>query len=123
MNDRLRYIIDVKFGGRQTAFAAEMGWTPQFVSKMVTGTAGIGLKPILAILQKFPNLDARWLLLGEGLPFTSGVDVAKRHLYKVLSLEKYMPVMTPEQMRLFCEEGFTDFPPSVLEHWQSMLDQ
>lgn len=121
MNTRLRTLIDLKTGGNQSEFAALMGWSPQYLFRLLKGESGIGIRPVIALLEKFPSLNARWLLLGEGAPFSSGVDAAKQHLYRLLSLEKYMPVMSAEQLRMFTEDGVTDFPDDVVAHWEELL--
>ena len=65
MNNRLRQIIEYATGGNQTEFAALMGWSPQYLSRLILGQGGIGIRPIVALLEKFPDINARWLLLGE----------------------------------------------------------
>ena len=121
MNSRLRQIIDLKAHGRQAEFAAIMGWTPQYLSRLVLGDSGIGIRPIAAILTKFPDIDARWLILGQGAMLSSGVDKAKAHLLRLLSLEKYMPVMSSDELRQLTEDGNTDFPPDVIARWEEQL--
>lgn len=121
MNTRLRTLINLKTDGNQSEFAALMGWSPQYLFRLLKGESGIGIRPVVALLEKFPELNARWLLLGEGAPVTSCVDAAKQHLFRLLSLEKYMPVMSAEQLRKLTEEGFTDFPEDVVAHWEEML--
>lgn len=123
MNNRLRTLIELKTDGNQSEFAALMGWSPQYLFRLLKGESGMGLRPVLALLEKFPELNARWLLLGEGAPISSGVDAAKQHLYRLLSLEKYMPVMSAVQLRKLTEEGFTDFPADVVAHWEEMLQR
>lgn len=64
MNERLLRFI--RFAcGQQSVFAERMGWTRTYVSKLTHGV-GLGITPVVAILEAFPELDARWLLLGEG---------------------------------------------------------
>lgn len=65
MNQRLIEIIRYKTGGVQSEFAALMGWTPQYLAKLLRGD-NFGLTPVLAIVRAFPEVDARWLLTGEG---------------------------------------------------------
>ena len=81
---------------------------------------GIGIRPIIALLEKFPELDARWLLLGEGAMITTGADEVKRHLFRLLEIEKYMPVMTPEELREI-QEGRSDFDTTTIERWSRLL--
>lgn len=121
MNSRLRKIIELKTGGNQAEFAALMGWKPQYLFRLLKGDSGIGIRPVVALLEKFPELNARWLLLGEGAMVSSGVDEAKAHLLRLLSLEKYMPVMSAAELRLLTEEGRTDFPAATIAHWEELL--
>lgn len=123
MNTRLRQIIELKTGGNQAEFAALMGWKPQYLFRLIKGDGGIGIRPVIALLEKFPELNARWLLLGQGPMVSSGVDQAKAHLLQLLTLEKYMPVMTAAELRLLTEEGHTDFPAETIAHWEEQLRQ
>lgn len=65
MNSRINKIIDYKTDGNRTDFAAIMGWSRQYLSKLLRGES-IGIAPVRSILATFPDIDARWLLLGEG---------------------------------------------------------
>lgn len=121
MNSRLRQLIDYATNGNQAEFAALMGWTPQYLFRLIKGESGIGIRPVIALLEKFPALNARWLLLGEGVMLSSGVDAAKEHLLRLLSLEKYMPVMSAEELRQLTIDGRTDFPEDTIAHWQELL--
>ena len=93
MNERLLQFIQYKTDGRQAEFAALMGWSPQYLNRLAKGESGIGIRPIVALLEKFPELNARWLLLGEGAMINTGADAVKTRLRKLLEIEKYMPVM------------------------------
>ena len=119
MNERLLQFIQYKTGGKQAEFASLMGWSPQYLNKMLK-EGGIGIRPIVALLEKFPELNARWLLLGEGAMLTTGADAVKSHLLKLLELEKYMPVMTPDELRLL-EDGKTDFGAEAIARWEELL--
>lgn len=121
MNHRLQRIVEFKTGGNQAEFAALMGWKPQYLFRLLKGDSGIGIRPVVALLEKFPELNARWLLLGEGAMVSSGVDEVKEHLLRLLSLEKYMPVMSAEQLRLLTVEGHTDFDAATLAQWEELL--
>lgn len=96
-----------------------MGWSPQYLHKLLK-EGGIGIRPIIALLEKFPELDARWLLLGEGTMITTGADEVKRHLFRLLEIEKYMPVMTPDELREI-QEGRSEFDPATIERWSQLL--
>lgn len=119
MNERLLQFIQYKTGGKQADFAELMGWSPQYLHKMLK-EGGIGIRPIVALLEKFPELNARWLLLGEGAMLNTGADAVKIHLLKLLELEKYMPVMTPDELRLL-EDGQTDFDAETVIRWEELL--
>lgn len=119
MNERLLQFIQYKTGGKQADFADLMGWSPQYLNKMLK-EGGIGIRPIVALLEKFPELNARWLLLGEGAMLNTGADAVKSHLLKLLELEKYMPVMTPDELRLL-EDGQTDFDADTVIRWEERL--
>ena len=63
MNNRLLDIIKYKTGGRQKPFAEILGWTPQYLAKLLRGE-NFGLQPVLTLLEKLPEINARWLLIG-----------------------------------------------------------
>ena len=121
MNERLVQFIQYKTAGKQTDFAELMGWSPQYLHKMLK-EGGIGIRPIVSLLEKFPELNARWLLLGEGAMLNIGADAVKSHLLKLLELEKYMPVMTPNELRLL-EDGQTDFDAETIIRWEELLSE
>lgn len=109
MNKRLLKIIDYKARGRQNVFAEMMGWSPQYVAKLVRGD-NFGLTPVLAILSTFKDINARWFLFGEGQMFETEkrVELQQQALSVVQSLldfEKYLPVMSGEQVREY-EEAY-----------------
>lgn len=60
MNDRLLELIQYKTGGKQADFAEFMGWSPQYLNRLTKGESGIGIRPIITLLEKFPELNARW---------------------------------------------------------------
>lgn len=125
MNNRLREIIRYKTGGKQKEFAEIVGWKPQYLAKLLRGS-DFGLKPVLAILTAMPEINARWLLLGEGsMLMDDGVsDLYKgtiNHIQAVLDLGRYIPVMSPDEL-LEYEQVITghrrpDFSPSVRARW------
>lgn len=121
MNERLLQFIQYKTGGKQAEFADMMGWSPQYLHKMLK-EGGIGIRPIVALLEKFPELNARWLLLGEGAMISTGADAVKTHLLKLLELERYMPVMTPDELRQL-ENGQTDFGADAVARWDALLSE
>lgn len=117
MHTRIRLIADTYTRGRLKDFADLMGWTPQYVTNMVSGRASIGLTPVVAILRKFPKVDARWLLLGEGAMFKPDiVERTKKNLQLLIEFEKYVPFMTVEELKEY-NAGRTDFPEKTVEKW------
>lgn len=62
---RIALIVEYK-AKKKKDFAEIMGWKPNYLSKLISGEQGVGLTPISQILKKFPDIDARWLLFGDG---------------------------------------------------------
>lgn len=122
MNERLLQIIQYKTSGKQAEFAEMMGWSPQYLSRLARGESGIGIRPVTALLRKFPELNARWLLLGEGAMITTGADEIKKRLMRLLEIEKYMPVMTPSELRAIAD-GQSQFDAATIERWSALLDK
>lgn len=129
MNNRLAEIIKYKTGGKQTQFANLMGWSPQYLSKLVRGK-DFGIAPVIALLQRLPVLNARWLLLGEGnmLQDEKLSEVrasAQSYILSILEIEKYLPIMTPAEVREFEQmcvgEVKPQFSPVQIEVWQQRL--
>ena len=125
MNERL--LLFIKYvAGKQVVFADMMGWDRQYLSKMVRGV-GLGLTPVVAILEKFPDLNARWLLLGSGEMLHSmsaearpEVANARRFLTQAVSLARFFPVMTDEELAEYAS-GKTEFTPATLTRWSQLL--
>lgn len=129
MNTRLLEIIKYKTGGRQTEFAALLGWTPQYLAKLLRGE-NFGITPVIKIVEAFPEINARWFLIGEGEMIESHkyADMRKTMLESimaVLDVEKFMPVMTPEELHDYEQivkgERKPNFSSEQLEKWQGLL--
>lgn len=122
MNTRLSEFIQYKTGGRQSEFAALLGWSPQYLGKLLKGD-GFGIRPVMAMLEKFPELNARWLMLGDGsmLLDNPAANVLKERLLKMLEIEKYIPVMSSEELRKLTEENDLDFSPACYDRWNILL--
>ena len=120
MNTRLKEIIKYK-GMSQLDFASYMGWTPQYTNNLVTD-GSIGIKPIIAVLEKFPEVDARWLLLGEGTMLTDCSSIVKGQLFRLLEIEQYMRVMTADELESV-QNGCTEFPEETIERWEMLLNE
>ncbi|MDR0658814.1 MAG: hypothetical protein LBG18_07790 [Mediterranea sp.] len=131
MYTRLFEIIKYKTGGKQTDFAMLLGWTPQYLTKLLKGK-NFGIQPILAIVMRFPEINARWLLTGGGEMIISVKydDIRKKmhdSISKLLDMEKYMPVMSPEELREFemivSGKRKADFSPETVGKWEVLLQQ
>lgn len=105
MNNRLHEIIEYKTNGKHKLFAEYMGWSQQYLGKLVHGT-DFGLKPIVSILTKLPEINARWFLLGEGSMLTDEAEYSLRraayaHAIAVLDAANKIPYMTADAVREF----------------------
>jgi hypothetical protein len=65
MNNRLDAIIAYRTAGSRTEFAEMMGWSRPYLSKLLRGE-GWGIAPVRRIIETLPEVDARWLITGEG---------------------------------------------------------
>ena len=111
MNSRLLEIVKYKTGGKQAEFSRLLGWTPQYLAKLLGG-GNFGLPPVLTLLESFPEVDALWCLFGKGEMLTDHkVSGIKREVLssvqRVLDLERFMPVMFPAELQEF-EEAFAE---------------
>jgi hypothetical protein len=131
MHNRLIEIIKYRTGGKQTTFASLMGWSPQYLSKLVRGK-DFGIAPVIALLKKLPEINARWLLLGEGQMLQDAKlsevrAVAQTHILSILEMEKYLPVMTPSEVRAFEQmcvgEALPQFSNEQIKEWQKLLSE
>lgn len=117
MNKRLAQFIEYKTGGNQKEFAALLGWSPQYLHKMLKGDS-MGIQPVISLLQTFPELNARWLILGEG----AMLDVANEAFRRIVNLyryEEYIPVMTRDELTRV-QSGETGFD---VERWKELLEK
>ena len=129
MNERLLEIIRYKTGGKQNAFAELMGWSPQYLAKLVKGD-NFGLQPVLAVLSAFPEINARWFLFGQGSMLEIGMmfDLqrqARSHIQSLLDLDKYIPVMTGEEIKEFEDAiktgRYPNYSPDTLSDLEKRL--
>jgi len=131
MNNRLKDIIQYKTGGKQTAFASLMGWSPQYLAKLVGG-GNFGLQPALTILEKFPDINARWFLLGEGAMLQDDKkDNLRRQVMNsvqtMLDIDRFVPVMSSDELRKF-EEYIRNgsvpvFSPDTVAKWEELISE
>ncbi len=131
MKDRIHEIIRYKTGGRIGAFGALLGWSPQYTSKVLRGD-GIGLTPVRAILESFPEINARWLILGDGQMLDDTHLLALRReavarASSLMAIDRYIDVMTPDELRrleLAISAGRSpSFTPSEVARWEQLQQQ
>lgn len=131
MNERLLEIIRYKTGGKQNAFAELMGWSPQYLAKLVKGD-NFGLQPVLAVLSAFPEINARWFLFGQGSMLEIGMmfDLQRQamsHIQSLLDLDKYIPVMTGEEIKEFEDAiktgRYPNYSPDTLSDLEKRLTE
>lgn len=112
-------------------FAELLGWSPQYLSKILSGKE-IGLTPILAILRTFPELNARWLLLGEGVMLSENHisevrQLVQDNISRMLEFEKYIPVMTGDELKTFTKavtgKKNATFGTETIEEWKERLSE
>ncbi len=122
MHTRLAKLIEYKTGGRRVDFAALMGWTPQYLTKLLRGES-FGLQPVLAVLAAFPEINARWFLFGVGdvHDLSAAYDLRRQAAERaqgLLDLERHVPVMSPEELSAFAAAlkggRYPDFTPEEL---------
>lgn len=131
MKDRLLKILEYKTGGKQTPFAKMLGWTPQYLKKLLNGV-NFGLQPVITILSAFPEINARWLLLGDGEMLSSDTYTGiRREVYSniqdILEMEKYLPYMQPDELHEFEQAVIKGskpvFSPYVVAKWQERASE
>lgn len=119
MNTRLSQFIDYATGGNKADFARSLGWSPQYLSCMLKDCR-IGMNPLLTLLAKYPELNARWLLLGEGAMLTACGDAIKAQLTRLLNIEQYLPVMTAEEQQRIISGNYS-FDDETYAKWDALL--
>ena len=119
MNNRLSQFIDYATGGNKADFARSLGWTPQYLSGMLKDCR-IGMNPLLTLLARYPELNARWLLLGEGAMLSACGDAIKAQLARLLNIEQYLPVMTAEEQQRIINGNYS-FDAETFAKWDALL--
>lgn len=131
MNNRLLEIIKYKTGGKKQQFAELVGWSPQYLTKLLNGE-NFGLQPVLTILSAFPEISARWLLFGSGSMLEIGrlFDLQREAMSQVQSLldiERYIPFMSGEEVKEFETALISGhrpvFSPDTLSRWQRLSSE
>lgn len=101
MIERMKLIIQAK-AHSQREFADMMGWTPQYLTNMLGCRSGLGLNPVAAIIDKFPDINPRWFITGKGSMYDTSApsSLYQRTLSMVeslMDLSKYVAVMNDQE--------------------------
>lgn len=86
--DRIQLIIDRFEGGQKTRFAQRIGTSKSSVTKLTDGSFRIA-SFAERIVRAYPEINARWLLTGEGDP-TAGYPQKAEITARIESLELKM---------------------------------
>lgn len=132
MNKRLSELVRYKTGGRQKAFAELLGWSPSYLAKLLRGE-NFGLQPVLTLVDKLPEVNARWLLLGEGRMLNDDKILGLRRetylrVQAMLAFDRFLPVMSADEIRRFEDvlagkhpvHGFSD---EDVARWETLLTE
>jgi hypothetical protein len=107
-----------------------VGWTPQYLSKLLKGE-NFGMQPILTILEKFPEINARWVLFGTGemLEIRKLFDLqhdTMMYIQSILDIDKYIPYMSGEEIHEFEDAVKTGrkpvFSPETIAKWEEQAN-
>lgn len=86
VSDRFLYFLREK-GLTQTEFETITGFPQHNLSRFITGKVkSPKIELITALLSHFPELNLRWLLIGEGEMFTSNNEMNIQQLLEKLAL-------------------------------------
>ena len=123
MKERLKQIVQYKTHGRIATFGELMGWQKQYSYKVCTEGA-IGIQVVSTILQKLPEISARWFILGEGTMFDASYahEVLCRKAIDLALYGKYLPVMTDDELEMFINSS-TPVKASDVKIWEAQLQE
>lgn len=112
---RILMLMRYKGFSVKTEFGDFLGWKKQYLQKILNGGL-IGMSVINTILEKFPDISARWLITGEGLM----IDLQQhtRAITDFHDLRDYIHVMTPDDRRRI--HAGLGYAPDDLLRWQSL---
>ena len=114
-------LIITLLGVSKKSFADSLGWSQPYLSRIITNAQGAGLSPVSQIIERYKDVDARWLITGEGLPFGDSDKTIIAKMRYLLELDSYLPYMKPEEKTLFVAALMRDndlFPLSRMETWK-----
>lgn len=131
IGNRLKAIIKYKTGGRQTDFAQLLGWKPQYITRLLAGKC-FGLSPVISILEAMPEINARWLLLGQGEMLDAGEvtnirSQATDFAQSIMEMERFVPYMSPDELLYFktalSAGNKPCFSPDRLSEWRQRANE
>ncbi len=73
MKDRIKYLLD-RENVSSAQFASEIGISPSSLHHIVSGRNNPSLEVIQKILDRFPQINAEWLINGKGKTFKTMVQ-------------------------------------------------
>ena len=107
INERILYLIDNKTNKNKRKFAEMIGFAPQVISNIVSGRkSNPSYDVIYSILSTFDDINANWLLTGNGSMLKEVAPVQADCTGKVEELEKYNKVLE-ENCQLWREKAGT----------------
>jgi len=126
INERIELIVKAKASSRKE-FASTIGWSIEYLNKLLHKGQGVGVKPITQIVETFPDIDANWLLTGAGFMFGS-VEGALTQQYALrVECAKYIAVMSEKEVAQFLGEvnasSFDQFLRDNKDKWSEMLNR
>lgn len=102
INERLAQIIEEKmkeFGdSKKTDFARRMGTSSQNLLNISTPGRSVGLAPVVRFLEMFPDIDARWLILGDPDRINELKTLITDKIILLLNIEAYISAMSRQEI-------------------------
>jgi len=75
INLRINQLVAIKAGGNKSQFAKQIGWVPQYMTRVTKEDGPTGLAVVEQILTAFKDVNPRWLIFGEGEPLVLRSDL------------------------------------------------
>lgn len=130
VNQRILQVVDGIYKGSKAAFAKDLGLSPAAIYKMLDRESGPSFKVIEHLIAK-NKVSARWLILGEGSMFETGISneqyesleeennllnakLARAEEKNRIFLEMIVmrSLLTDEERKRLLPEGFDAFDPA-----------